>query len=458
AQQATTTTLDVVFLLGDCDVLDDDEDNTKEDEKEEEQDYEFWLDHLSLDIGTLVTCVGETLPFAHPQALQRFKKDREDMMVEVDVKDVTDDDDAEDDDISLEDFAKVIEYDLRLPSLSPTEQSFASTIAVAMKNATSMAQWRLNAAHYNLRMQSRMPEVSSLHYFDSAAMVSVQYPSKHAAVYSCQHYVEAASVNVNTDDLDDDLEFAQDRCLQDASNPSSGNAHGYDPFTPNLFIEDLYIGKSGAGDHSGRGVFTKRDVEEGSYIGLETTSNSILYEWTTTDLHNDVHDLLPEAKKAHIIYVFAEAYGYSQDPWNMPEEAVMSHLLTFMNHGCNGTANLGEADDIGNKWTEFTVDLESGVVPDDFKTTVDIAYLPHFDRDQVKHETLSRAGRWIHAGEELFDNYMSFGGDEYFVDMVEQLRQECSGMLGMVEQYQRKDGGKEKVSMLNVGKKDAAPK
>jgi hypothetical protein len=42
----------------------------------------------------------------------------------------------------------------------------------------------------------------------------------------------------------------------------------------------------------------------------------------------------------------------------------------------------------------------------------------------------------IRAGEELYDNYMSFGGDLFFREMVETLREECSGSLGMVEQYQ----------------------
>jgi hypothetical protein len=441
-EQLDSNAVDVVFLLDDCNVLDDDYDNGEE----KDGDLGFWKDRLSSDVGTLVTCAGETLPMDHPHAFKRFQDDREDMLLD------RDQDDDDDDDVSLDSFDKVIEYDIRLTSTS-RQQTFASTIAVAMKNATAMAQWRLNAAHYSRRMHKRMKDASSLQYFDSATMPTLQYPSKQAAVYSCQHYLQVTDNGIDSRQEEEDLDFAREWCLQD--NPyydvhGIANAHGYEPNTENVPITDLYMGKSTAGDHAGRGVFTKRDIPAEAYVGLETTVHSVLYEWTTTVLHNDMKDFVQEAQKAHIIYVYAEAYGFSQDPWNMPQEAVMTHLLTFTNHGCNGTANLGDLDDTATRWTEFNVDLESGLVPEDFKTTVDVAYLPSFDRDQSKHETMSRAGRLIGAGEELYDNYMSFGGDQYFAEMVETLRQECSGSLGMVEQYQRK----EKVSMVvGAGKK-----
>jgi hypothetical protein len=69
------------------------------------------------------------------------------------------------------------------------------------------------------------------------------------------------------------------------------------------------------------------------------------------------HVLVYSNGLGQIIYVFAEANGYSQEPWNMPQDAVMSHLLTFLNHGCNGTSNMGDdAATLGI--TEFSIDLE----------------------------------------------------------------------------------------------------
>jgi hypothetical protein len=47
--------------------------------------------------------------------------------------------------------------------------------------------------------------------------------------------------------------------------------------------------------------------------------------------------------KSKIVYVYAtDTYGYESELWGPPQETVMSHFLTFTNHGCNGTANLGD--------------------------------------------------------------------------------------------------------------------
>jgi hypothetical protein len=260
-----------------------------------------------------------------------------------------------------------------------------------------------------------------LQFFDSATMLSLKYPSKHSAVRFCQQ---------NQGYLEDDY-------LPELCGDVTGG-HGYDPYTDNVPIDDLFVGKSQAGEHAGRGVYTKVDIPPNTYVGLETTVHSIIYEWTTTDLHNDLIDHVPVYSNAQgkIIYVFAEAYGYSQEPWNMPQEAVMSHMLTFLNHGCNGTSNIGD-DAATSNMTEFTIDLGSDEVPSLFATRINVPYVPHFDRDHVKAETMCRSSRRIHAGEELYDNYLSFGGDSQFKEMVQMLRQECSGSFGMVEQYQK---------------------
>jgi hypothetical protein len=155
--------------------------------------------------------------------------------------------------------------------------------------------------------------------------------------------------------------------------------------------------------------------------------------------------------KARIVFVYAEAYGYSQEPWHMPQDAVMSHFLTFVNHGCNGTSNIGDEMEAG--YTEFTIDLESlriNGIPRALQTQVSAVYTPHFDRDHAKHSTMCRTSKPISAGEELYDNYLSFGGDDYFEEMIIDLRRECSGEPGIVEQYQR--GLKlEKITSLHGG-------
>jgi hypothetical protein len=65
----------------------------------------------------------------------------------------------------------------------------------------------------------------------------------------------------------------------------------------------------------------------------------------TTDLLWDMmsHVQIYAQFKSKILYVYAsDTYGFESVLWGKPQETVMSHFLTFVNHGCNGTANLGD--------------------------------------------------------------------------------------------------------------------
>ncbi|KAG7341710.1 hypothetical protein IV203_023663 [Nitzschia inconspicua] len=393
--------VDVVLILDDCNVFDNhdhDDDDTQAESKQNnlEETFRLWFQHLSPGSGSLVTCLGETLPLHHPRASLHH----EERLEKIDA-------------LEDADFQRIVEYDIRL-----AHSRYAQSIVVAWKDETSLAQWRMNEAQYALRVHSRLVDPSSsLAWFDSATMVSLKYPSKHSALRFCEPYGN----HLAPEDICDSV--------------CSEAGHGYDPYIENIPVEDLYVGKSQAGDHSGRGVFTKVDIPTNSYLGLETTVHSIIYEWPTSDLYNNMLDFVPvfANTKGNVVFVFAEAYGYAQEPWNMPQETVMSHLLNFLNHGCNGTANSGDFTDV----TEFTINLDLGHIPDALQSKVDIPYVPHFDRDQVKFDTMTQTFRPINAGEEIYDNYMSFGGESHFRQMVETLRQECSGSFGMVEQYQK---------------------
>ena len=64
----------------------------------------------------------------------------------------------------------------------------------------------------------------------------------------------------------------------------------------------------------------------------------------STELEWDMmeHVKIYAESKAKIVYVYAsDAYGFEAQLWGKPQETVMSHFLTFVNHGCNGTANVG---------------------------------------------------------------------------------------------------------------------
>jgi len=157
--------------------------------------------------------------------------------------------------------------------------------------------------------------------------------------------------------------------------------------------------------------------------------------------------------------VYGDAYGYLNQPWGPSEIIVMSHILTFTNHGCNGTANIGY--NVPNQ-TEFTLELEA----EDFKIphifldkVISNPYRPHRDRSYLKWltETVIESQHIpvpIYKGQELLDNYLFFESDENFIDYALSLRAECAGELGYVEEQQNSRRGRQlhkKVERNNKG-------
>jgi hypothetical protein len=160
----------------------------------------------------LVTCLGETLPLHHPFAWN-IHQERMEMIQALD--------DAM--------FEKIVEYDIRLPN-----SRYAQSIAVALKDDESIAQWRMNEAHYALILHERLLDASFLQFFDSATMLSLKYPFKHSAIRFCQQPGD----------------YLADHIVLDVCGHLEGG-HGYDPFIDNVPIDDLFVGKSQAGEHAG---------------------------------------------------------------------------------------------------------------------------------------------------------------------------------------------------------------
>jgi len=144
--------------------------------------------------------------------------------------------------------------------------------------------------------------------------------------------------------------------------------------------------------------------------------------------------------------VYAEAYGFDDEPWGMPQTQVYSNILTFTNHGCNGTANIGYNIPGLN---EFTLDPSKPgfKIPDSFKSFTPGEYSPHRDRAYTGSIAVTEVYHPpILKGQELFDNYMTFGGDEGFVEQVNELKRDCTGALGTVELNQHLNKLKKKSS------------
>jgi hypothetical protein len=103
---------------------------------------------------------------------------------------------------------------------------------------------------------------------------------------------------------------------------------------------------------------------------------------------------------------------------------VDSSPMTFVNHGCKGTNNIGEVSELN----EFTLDLDR--MPEEFMMKGHSStYNPAADRN-LRHyiaggETSIKP---IKAGEEILDNYLFFiGEEESWTEDVQQLRDQCSG-------------------------------
>jgi hypothetical protein len=110
---------------------------------------------------------------------------------------------------------------------------------------------------------------------------------------------------------------------------------------------------------------------------------------------------------------------------------VDSGIVAFINHGCNGTFNVG----IESEWHELNID-EDGEIPEDYPFYGVAPYNPHIDRNLRRDQSVSQNSKPVKAGEELLENYLSFGGEEKFMDDMIELRKECSGGLGFIEEYQ----------------------
>mmetsp|Transcript_23799 Transcript_23799/g.52037 ORF Transcript_23799/g.52037 Transcript_23799/m.52037 type:complete len:321 (-) Transcript_23799:1553-2515(-) len=136
--------------------------------------------------------------------------------------------------------------------------------------------------------------------------------------------------------------------------------------------------------------------------------------------------------------IYGEAYGYESEVWGAIQTNVMSNLLTFVNHGCNGTANIAPTVPGLN---EFTLDptAENYTIPDAFKSLDPSdadAYNPAHERGVGRSRHTVAVYEPIRRGQELFDNYLEFGGETYFDENILELKSDCSGGAGMVEQAQ----------------------
>jgi hypothetical protein len=108
--------------------------------------------------------------------------------------------------------------------------------------------------------------------------------------------------------------------------------------------------------------------------------------------------------------------------------------MTFVNHGCNGTYNVGTPLNV-NEITALP-----GVGPGDDFDDLNVAYNPYDDRRFPLWECEKFVAlRDIQQGEELFDNYLVFGGSSNTEDWdnnLMELKSVCMGNAGTIAKYE----------------------
>lgn len=166
----------------------------------------------------------------------------------------------------------------------------AWTFIVAFKSYVSRKLWYSNAAEIELAIQKRIVGTKSganpLRYFDGATMVSYQVPHKAIETVFCRR--EPAPLGCH------DYEFS------------------LNPEIPNVPTSSMEVKISKQGDKSGRGVYTKVDVANGTYIAAETFPHSLRFFPSTYAL---IFHLLTKQEELfedlEVVDYYVSGYGFN---------------------------------------------------------------------------------------------------------------------------------------------------
>ena len=112
-------------------------------------------------------------------------------------------------------------------------------------------------------------------------------------------------------------------------------------------------------------------------------------------------------------------------------------IFTFANHGCRGSNNIGKS----TPYNEMNIDLNSPSLLNEIAIDVegnklfDVYDQRHFPEFECHKLT---ANRDIYPGEEIFDNYISYGGEDKFILNAQELHDVCVGGIGSVSEYEQR--------------------
>jgi hypothetical protein len=283
------------------------------------------------------------------------------------------------------------------------------TFMVAFKEFSGFLHWNNDEATVNRNIRKRaVPTVTGqlpFRYFDGATMANYQHPARMMEIVYCR------------DDPQPEECAAQ---------------HGYDPERPNAQATMFEV-KQSTIPHAGRGLFAKTDIPQGATLALEESVHCMLVVPQTVTVIQDMRQSRTlDVWSPFDPYMFG--YGFGFDALGGPGFSVDPGILTFMNHGCNNTNNVGVALPV----TEDSADPD--LMPDELLLFPLETSSPVFARNYFMGTNLGSTRRDIRAGEEILDNFLHYYMEENWKRGVLDLRSQCSSSqsLGSVSSYEVK--------------------
>jgi hypothetical protein len=280
---------------------------------------------------------------------------------------------------------------------------------VALNSVYSNELWFANQAEVNLAIKDRMyPSTSGgspLHFFDGSVMRTYAYPSRI---------------------------IEETFCRKVPAPPLCANGHGFDPELPNAKISSFEV-KNSTIPGAGRGVFFTESFKENTYLAIEVSVNDTMIQPATKRTIKDMKAQTPSGMW-NVWESWMFGYGFSSDFYGDSSFIVDASMLTFTNHGCNGTNNYGVKLSV----TEGTASPD--VMPPDLYYTEEESaiYNPYAERNHLMLiGALDVVNRDVEAGEELFDEFLKYLHEDNWKWGVEHFRTMCAGQsLGVVSGYE----------------------
>jgi len=304
---------------------------------------------------------------------------------------------------------------------------------VACKSYDCRNQWYSSEAEIAAEMHRRILPTKSgdpaLKYFDGATMKSYQNPTKAWETVYCRR---------PTDPMPEGCDLYR----------------GLDPRARNFDSRAFEVRESSV-QGAGRGTFVKEDVPKGSMIMQDEAVKKVHLGHRSTTLMTGYYEKMEEAEDLFDLYSYFEGYGVEDDNVAYAEYYVDSGSAAFVNHGCNGTSNMGgltakvKGDPAHARYTNNVRHVdETGLDPasDDLASLVFgkdgdggsggssmVGAFNPFNPVRDRHLPAIGGGydvatRDIAKGEELFSNYMLYEASvEGLSDAVRELGAQCRG-------------------------------